>query len=145
MMFRLILQLTAGVTCAQSPPELAQGQALLETYCALCHGVNGKGSRGPSLTKSKLAKAADDAALKKLVENGLEPEMPGSWFLTEPLLLTSSLLTSSFTFAAWVRSPLNRLWEMPSTALTPSSHSVAAISAVGLEDFWERRHGAIAA
>ena len=83
-MFRLILLLTAGVAYAQSPPELAQGQALFETHCTLCHGVNGKGSRGPSLTKAKLAKAPDDAALKKLIENGLEPEMPGSWFLAEP-------------------------------------------------------------
>ena len=83
-MFRLILLLTASVACAQSPPELAQGQAFFETHCALCHGVNGKGSRDPSLTKSKLAKAPDDAAPKKLIENGLEPEMPGSWFLAEP-------------------------------------------------------------
>ena len=84
MMFRLILLFTAGVAYAQSPPELAQGQALFETHCTLCHGVNGKGSRGPSLTKAMLAKAPDDAALKKVIENGLEPEMPGSWFLTEP-------------------------------------------------------------
>ncbi len=82
-LFRSILVLASSVAVAQSLPDVDKGQALFETHCTLCHGINGKGSRGPSLTRAKLAKAPDDAALKKLIEGGLEPEMPGSWFLSE--------------------------------------------------------------
>lgn len=81
-LFRSILVLASSVAVAQSLPDVDKGQALFETHCTLCHGINGKGSRGPSLTRAKLAKAPDDAILKKLIEGGLEPEMPGSWFLS---------------------------------------------------------------
>ena len=58
------------------------GRRLFEAQCALCHGQTGGGGKGPSLLKPKLNKAPDQAALEKLIENGIEPEMPGAWTLS---------------------------------------------------------------
>lgn len=58
-----------------------EGKRLFEAQCALCHGQNGNGGRGPTLLKSKLGKAPDDATLQKVISNGLPPEMPGAWQL----------------------------------------------------------------
>ncbi len=66
---------------AQSASDLNAGRKIFESQCALCHGLTGGGGRGPSLSRAKLGKAPDDAALKKLIEDGLPPEMPGAWQL----------------------------------------------------------------
>ena len=57
------------------------GKRLFEAQCALCHGQNGGGGRGPTLLKPKLGKAPDDAALRKVIAEGIQPEMPGAWQL----------------------------------------------------------------
>ena len=59
------------------------GKLLFERHCALCHGMDGRGGRGPSLRRRKLVRAADDQALKSLIENGIPPEMPEAWFLSK--------------------------------------------------------------
>ena len=61
----------------------ADGQGLFDQHCALCHGIGGTGGRGPSLTRPTLVRAADEAALKKVIEEGIPPEMPGTWLLDE--------------------------------------------------------------
>ena len=58
------------------------GRRLFEAQCALCHGQTGGGGKGPSLLKPKLNKAPDQAALEKLIADGIEPEMPGAWTLS---------------------------------------------------------------
>jgi putative heme-binding domain-containing protein len=63
-------------------PDVAAGKLIFEGQCALCHGTEGGGGRGPSLRHPKLVHAADDQALKSLIENGIPPEMPPAWFLT---------------------------------------------------------------
>jgi len=63
------------------PPDLA-AKVIFEGHCALCHGIDGGGGRGPSLRRPKLARAPDDAALKSLIENGIPPEMPDAWYLS---------------------------------------------------------------
>ena len=74
-------------TLSQSPasksPDLAAAKLIFESHCALCHGIDGGGGRGPSLRRPKLARAADDEALKSLIENGIPPEMPEAWFLSK--------------------------------------------------------------
>ena len=65
------------------PPDLAAGKVIFEGHCALCHGIDGGGGRGPSLHRAKLTHAADDEALKSLIENGIPPEMPEAWFLSK--------------------------------------------------------------
>jgi cytochrome c oxidase cbb3-type subunit III len=62
-------------------PDAAAGKLIFEGHCALCHGIDGGGGRGPSLRRAKLLHAPDDEALKSLIENGIQPEMPPAWFL----------------------------------------------------------------
>lgn len=61
----------------------SDGQALFDQHCALCHGIGGAGGRGPSLARPALLRAPDEAALKKVIEDGIPPEMPGTWLLDE--------------------------------------------------------------
>jgi len=63
--------------------DLARGEKLFGAYCALCHGTKGGGGRGPILATPKLKRAPDDAALVKVVEDGIQgTEMPGAWHMT---------------------------------------------------------------
>lgn len=62
--------------------DLTVGKRIFESQCALCHGQDGSGGRGPSLRKAKLKKAPDDEALRKAIAEGLPPEMPGAWQLS---------------------------------------------------------------
>jgi putative heme-binding domain-containing protein len=63
-------------------PDVETGRRLYESQCALCHGQNGGGGRGPSLTRSKLMKAPDNASLERVISSGIRPEMPGAWQLS---------------------------------------------------------------
>ena len=77
------LLLAAGIASAQNPNlDVAPGRRLFEAQCALCHGQNGSGGRGPTLLKPVLAKAPDDAALERIIATGIPPEMPGAWQLS---------------------------------------------------------------
>jgi cytochrome c oxidase cbb3-type subunit III len=58
------------------------GQQRFESQCALCHGQDGSGGRGPNLRRPKLDHAPDDAALRKVIADGIRPEMPGAWQLS---------------------------------------------------------------
>ena len=87
--------LVAGRTAAPSPasrspahsdarkPNPAAGQRLFERNCAVCHGIGGTGGRGPTLTRPRLARAPDAAALKAVITNGIPPEMPVGYFYSE--------------------------------------------------------------
>lgn len=70
----------AAHALAQTQPDAAAGRKIFESQCALCHGQTGGGGRGPALTRPKLEKAPDDAALRKLISEGSR-EMPGAWQL----------------------------------------------------------------
>jgi putative heme-binding domain-containing protein len=74
----LLWILAVTFAAAQAPP----GRRLFEAQCALCHGVSGGGGRGPSLQKPKLGKAPDDAALERVIAEGIGTEMPGAWQLS---------------------------------------------------------------
>jgi cytochrome c oxidase cbb3-type subunit III len=60
----------------------ALGQKRFESQCALCHGQDGSGGRGPNLRRPQLDHAPDDAALRKVISQGIQPEMPGAWQLS---------------------------------------------------------------
>ncbi len=76
-----ILALLIPAAFGQSASDLDAGRKIFESQCALCHGLTGGGGRGPSLSRAKLSRAPDDAALKKVISDGLPPEMPGAWQL----------------------------------------------------------------
>jgi cytochrome c oxidase cbb3-type subunit 3 len=72
----------AGQEKADPPPDAALGKKLFESQCALCHGQTGAGGRGPSLNRPTLSKAPEDETLRKLIREGVQPEMPGAWQLS---------------------------------------------------------------
>ena len=61
----------------------AAGSALFGQHCTICHGIDGKGGKGPRLNRAVLNRAPDDAALRSVIASGLEPAMPGAWFFTD--------------------------------------------------------------
>ena len=68
---------------APAADDLALGKRLFESQCALCHGIDGKGGRGPSLARPRLDRAPDDDALRKVISRGItDTEMPGAWQLS---------------------------------------------------------------
>jgi cytochrome c oxidase cbb3-type subunit 3 len=77
---RFWIILAVALTAA-AQPDTATGKKIFESQCALCHGQSGGGGRGPSLARPKLNQAPDDEALKKVISDGIEPEMPGAWQL----------------------------------------------------------------
>jgi len=72
----------AAVFAQEPAPDLGAGRKIFESQCALCHGAKGTGGRGPALTRPKLSKAPDDAALRALISDGSPPEMPAAWQLS---------------------------------------------------------------
>jgi cytochrome c oxidase cbb3-type subunit 3 len=79
----LLFLLPAVLWTADTAPDPAAGRKIFESQCALCHGQNGGGGRGPSLNRPQLLKAPDDAALRGVISNGIPPEMPGAWQLND--------------------------------------------------------------
>ncbi|HEV2667898.1 MAG TPA: c-type cytochrome [Blastocatellia bacterium] len=91
--------LALGFTLAQSNPsqdraqdriagltadDLARGKKIYNGQCALCHGIGGVGGRGPALNLTKLDRAANGAALFKIIKEGIRgSEMPQFWMLTD--------------------------------------------------------------
>jgi len=70
-----IAKLTSG--------EIERGRQMFVAHCAVCHGIEGTGERGPSLNHPSLSRVADDRALFSLIQNGVEgSEMPGAWQLS---------------------------------------------------------------
>jgi mono/diheme cytochrome c family protein len=72
------------VKLPNSRADVLNGEKLFHVHCALCHGPNGEGGRGPMLTRAKLSRAPDDAALLKILEDGIRgTEMPGAGAMSE--------------------------------------------------------------
>ncbi len=64
--------------------ELTQGKTLYNNQCALCHGIEGTGGKGPALNLPKLPRAATPVELAKVIAEGIEDtEIPGFWQLNE--------------------------------------------------------------
>lgn len=96
--------------------DAAAGKKLFERHCALCHGIDGKGGRGPALNRARLVHAPDDAALKNVIADGIPPSMPEGWFLDDQDIAN---------LAAFVRS----LSKIPSDALPGDAGRGAAVYA----------------
>jgi cytochrome c oxidase cbb3-type subunit 3 len=73
---------------AQPPPgsgdtrAAAAGKEIFQQHCALCHGLNGGGGRGPDLRRATLDRAPTDDALRSLIQFGIPPDMPDGWYLS---------------------------------------------------------------
>lgn len=74
----------AGQSSAPShEQEIDQGRQAFEANCAVCHGMDASGGRGPNLRRAHIARAPDEASLCDLIETGIPPEMPAGGFLTD--------------------------------------------------------------
>src|SRR5580700_962682 len=72
------------VKLPNSRADLLNGEKLFHVHCALCHGPKGEGGRGPMLTRAKLSRAPDDAALVKILQDGIRgTEMPGAGAMSD--------------------------------------------------------------
>jgi putative heme-binding domain-containing protein len=71
-------------------PDFAAGQKLFEQNCSMCHGVNGGGGRGPNLHTPNLRHASDEKSLTSVIANGIAPEMPAAWYMTDEELANTA-------------------------------------------------------
>jgi len=64
--------------------DISRGKQLFVGHCALCHGIEATGGRGPALNQPKLRRAVDNLALFRIIKNGIEgTEMPDAWQMTD--------------------------------------------------------------
>lgn len=69
---------------ALTAEELSHGKRLYVGHCALCHGIEGTGGRGPALNRSDSRRVKENPALYSVIRNGVEgTEMPGAWQMTD--------------------------------------------------------------
>src|ERR1700691_766478 len=72
------------VKLPNSRADLLNGEKLFQVHCVRCHGPNGEGARGPMLARAKLSRAPDDAALLRIIEDGIRgTEMPGAGAMSD--------------------------------------------------------------
>lgn len=65
---------------ALTPADIAAGERTYRTQCSYCHGPRGEGGRGATLARPRLVHAPDDAAMFKVIADGIpDSEMPGHW------------------------------------------------------------------
>lgn len=64
--------------------DLKSGKATYAMYCSRCHGFDGSGGMGPPLARPRLRHAADEAAIKDVLVNGIPgTAMLAAWSLSE--------------------------------------------------------------
>ncbi len=67
-----------------SEADLREGRRLFTVQCGRCHGIQGKGGTGPSLTRPMLRRAPDLERLQDVIRDGIPwTGMPRNWMLTE--------------------------------------------------------------
>ena len=84
MWLLLVVILTLAQPQRLPADELAQGKKVYVNQCALCHGIEGTGGKGPALNVPKLQRATNDTELAQVIRRGLPgSEMPGFWALSD--------------------------------------------------------------
>jgi cytochrome c oxidase cbb3-type subunit III len=64
--------------------DLAHGSKLFAGYCSRCHGADGTGGMGPSLARPQLRRAADEAGIIDILQNGVPgTSMAAAFWLSE--------------------------------------------------------------
>lgn len=67
-----------------SDADLAHGSKLFAGYCSRCHGADGTGGTGPPLARARLRRAADEAGIIDILQNGVPgTNMAAAFWLSE--------------------------------------------------------------
>lgn len=79
-----------------SRADLASGAKTFAMYCSRCHGLDGSGGMGPPLSRARLRRAADEAAIIGILMNGIPgTAMMAAWSLSErEIVETASFVRS---------------------------------------------------
>jgi cytochrome c oxidase cbb3-type subunit III len=83
-----------SVSAAQAPvpkplaqptdADLTRGAKLFTGYCSRCHGADGTGGTGPPLARPRLRRAADEAGIIDILQNGVPgTNMAAAFWLSE--------------------------------------------------------------
>ncbi len=76
--------LLAALTSSAQEEDLLRGRKLFDSHCSRCHNMGGTGGEGPSLARPTLRHAADEEALVKVIQEGIEgTDMPSTWQISE--------------------------------------------------------------
>jgi putative heme-binding domain-containing protein len=80
--FILIVLLVTYTSAADAQKKSLPGKSLFIAHCSRCHGVMGGGGEGPSLSRTNLPRATNDADLARIISEGIPgTSMPGNWTL----------------------------------------------------------------
>jgi len=67
---------------ASTPESIAAGKAVYTRYCAVCHGINGRGGSGsdisapaPDLTDAEWKHGSTDGEIFDVIKNGVPPDL----------------------------------------------------------------------
>ena len=64
-----------------SPRDVDAGAKVFRSHCAVCHGLDGSGGRGPDLTRGQFRHASTDETLYGVIDEGITgTEMPAVYF-----------------------------------------------------------------
>lgn len=67
-----------------TPADVKAGEKIFRGHCAECHGLTGKGGKGPDLTTGVFYHGASDTALLQNISDGIEgTAMPGQFFSSD--------------------------------------------------------------
>ncbi len=82
----VFLLLTLQTNPHTSADDVQSGKRAYRVHCASCHGVDGRGGRGPDLTSGELYHGASDADLYRNIYDGIPgTEMPANWLVPKRL------------------------------------------------------------
>ena len=64
-----------------SPSDVAAGSKIFRSHCAVCHGLEGTGGRGPNLARGEFRHGSGDEALRRTISEGIPgTQMEGIYF-----------------------------------------------------------------
>jgi mono/diheme cytochrome c family protein len=115
----LLFVFAAQPARADDPP----GAKLYGTYCAGCHGAAGKGGFAPAVSTEKYLTAHDDAAITRVIDEGMTAMGMPAWSKSKGGTLSDSQITD---IVAYLRSfaPANAVAAAPSAAQVQPANPV---------------------
>jgi putative heme-binding domain-containing protein len=89
MRFALTLLLCISALQGQvaPPASVEPGRAVYRSNCAFCHGLTGRGGRGPNIATAQLNQGNRDADLRRVIKEGI----PGSGMPAFPIMDAAEL------------------------------------------------------